>query len=113
MSAGGRGDALSGAKKTEQVGGRDGGENWKRKHEYGENQLGILQLALSYDETYLIGTFMDGFLLWNAQEGQGTQVITLKLPRSIRNVTVKMNKSNECILSKSNIWAIAGVRKVL
>ena len=88
------------------------GENWKRKHEYCENQLGILQLALSYDETYLIGTFMDGFLLWKAQEGQDLQVITLKLPRSIRNVTVKMNKSNECILSKNNIWAIAGVRKV-
>ena len=89
------------------------GEHWIRKHEYCENLLGILQLALSYDESYLIGTYMDGFLLWKAQNAEESQVITLKLPRSIRNVTVKMNKSNECILSKNNVWAIAGVRKVI
>ena len=89
------------------------GEDWVRKREYSENQLAILQLQLSYDESYLIGTFMDGFLLWRAQEGEDTVVTTLKLPRSIRNVTVKMNKSNECVLSKNCIWAIAGVRKVI
>ena len=88
------------------------GDTWIRKQDYCENQFGLLQLVLSYDESYLIGTFLDGFLLWKAQHGDETQVTTLKLPRSIRNVTVKMNKSNECVLSKNNVWAIAGVRKV-
>ena len=89
------------------------GETWTRKQDYCENQFVLLQLVLSYDESYIIGTFLDGFLLWKAQHGDETEVTTLKLPRSIRNVSVKMNKSNECVLSKNNVWAVAGVRKVL
>ena len=85
---------------------------WTRTKDYCDNPYALLQLLLSSDESYVIGTFTDGFQLWKTTNNEGAEVITLKLPNSIRNVTSKMNQSNECLLSKGNIWAIAGVRKV-
>ena len=86
--------------------------HWTRTTNYCDNPFSLLQLLLSSDESYLIGTFTDGFQLWKTTNNKGDEVITLKLPRAIRNVTSKINQSNECLLSKGNVWAIAGVRKV-
>ena len=88
-------------------------KNGIKETEYCENSFKLLELRLSTDESYLIGTFTEGFQLWKTTDNEGSEVTTLKLPRSVRNVSVKMNKSNQCILSKGNIWAIAGVRKVM
>ena len=85
---------------------------WTKKADYVGNQFDMLQLSLSSDESYLIGAFTDGFQLWKTTGCEGEGLVTLKLPSTIRNVTSKMNRSNECLLSKGNIWAIAGVRKV-
>ena len=60
---------------------------------------------------------MTGFLLWNIKvidETNGGDGFTiLKLPSGIRNISCKMNKSNSCVLSAENIYAIAGIRKEL
>ena len=85
---------------------------WIEKKQYAGNRFRLIQLSLSSDETYLIGTFTEGFQLWKMSEDETPLVTTLKLPPLVRNVSVKMNKSNRCLLSKNNVWAIAGVRKV-
>ena len=85
---------------------------WIEKKQYAGNRFTLIQLSLSSDETYLIGTFTEGFQLWKMSEDEIPLVTTLKLPPLVRNVSVKMNKSNRCLLSKNNVWAIAGVRKV-
>ena len=86
---------------------------WLRQKEYCKNEYHLIQLVLSADETYLMASFTDGFQLWKTTtEDEGDEVTTLKLPSNVRNVPVKMNKSNECVLSKANQYAIAGVRKV-
>ena len=40
-------------------------------------------------------------------------VATFMLPHGVRNVSRKMNKSNNLVLSANNKYAIAGVRKAL
>ena len=44
-------------------------DHWLKKKEFCDNPYPIIQLALSLDETYLIGTFTDGFILWKLTEG--------------------------------------------
>ena len=87
---------------------------WVKQKEYCDNSHALIQLALSGDEGYLIGTFTDGFQLWKATGAdQGETLVTLKLPNNVRNVPIKMNKSNGCVLSAGNNYAVSGVRKVL
>ena len=92
---------------------------WLREKMYANNNHTLLQLALSTDEKVLIGTIMTGFQLWrtvplaeNGIELEGS-ITTLKLPSGIRNISTKMNKSNSCVLSSGNAYAIAGIRKEL
>ena len=87
---------------------------WIRGKDYYKNTFELIQLALSSDETYLVGAFKDGFQLWKTttKNPEGSEITTLKLPNNVRNVSVKMNKTNECVLLKNNNYAIAGVRKV-
>ena len=54
--------------------------------------------------------------MWNVRHRKQTEmkhVATFILPHGIRNVAKKMNKSNNCVLSANNVYAIAGIRKVL
>ena len=78
-----------------------------------------------------MGTFISGFQLWKTGKTFGKtssgsrwdvarrrkegmiHVATFMLPNGIRNVGKKMNKSNNCVLSARNQYAIAGIRKVL
>ena len=89
---------------------------WLKEKQYEDNLHPLLQLCLSIDESFLIGTIMTGFQLWRTgkssakEEGKGT---TLKLPSGIRNISTKMNKSNSCVLSSGNHYAVAGIRKEL
>ena len=55
---------------------------------------------------------MTGFQLWNIRD-ESNKCTTLRLPSGIRNIATKMNKSNECVLSARNEYAIAGIRKEL
>ena len=77
----------------------------------------LLQLRLSELEDYLLGTTALGFCVWHiadvikdaASKIQVTR-IDLKLPPSVRNISVRLLHSNSIILSKENEFALAGVR---
>ena len=90
---------------------------WLQEKVYADNTHPLLQLTLSTEGTFLIGTVMTGFLLWRTNtplgQIQSEGIITLKLPSGIRNISTKMNKSNSCVLSAGNKFAIAGIRKEL
>ena len=89
---------------------------WVQKQMYSDNLHPLLQLGLSSDESILIGTIMTGFQLWRTasnESGVEGSLTTLKLPSGIRNISTKMNKSNSCVMSKRNQYAVAGIRKEL
>jgi hypothetical protein len=88
---------------------------WYREKDYPKNPHPLLQLALSQDESYVIGTFLTGFQLWavSAINEAGNGCTTLKLPTGIRNIATKMNKSSSCVLSAKHTYAITGIRKEL
>lgn len=86
---------------------------WHVAKTYDSNPYPLLQLKLSTEERYVVGTFMTGFLLWSAKKEEPGTAIILNLPNGIRNVTKKMNKSSNCVLSAGNKYAIAGIRKEL
>ena len=89
---------------------RDGG--WQREKDYPKNPHCLYMLACSGDESFVIGTILRGFLLWNIDEIASTDgesgFYVLKLPSATRNVQTRMNKSTTCVLSAKNIYAIAG-----
>ena len=93
---------------------------WKVCKTYDTNPYPLLQLKLSTEEHFVIGTFMTGFLLWSTKVETGVLKDTFKksatvlhLPNGIRNVTKKMNDSSNCVLSAGNKYAISGIRKEL
>ena len=92
------------------------GGSWKKIKDFAENQQLLLQISLSTDQKYLIGTYHGGFHIWSNHEKSGAyddspKHLNLKLPNAVRNVLLKMNKSNACVLSASNQYAISGIRK--
>ena len=92
---------------------RDG--KWETTYELNElNPCPFLQLALSTDEVYIIGTLTAGFQLWKA-ESFGESMTMLRLPNGVFNVANPntINKSNNCVLSAGNKYGIAGIRKNL
>ena len=89
---------------------------WLNKIEYSDNFHQLVQLSVSPAEDYIMGTFINGFRIWKAWNGKDTEPpksVTLNLPSGIRNIPIKMNKSNSCVLSARSTYAIAGIRKVL
>jgi WD40 repeat protein len=100
---------VDGRKETDKYG------RWKKKQFYDENSQKLLQLSLSADEHYLIGTYHGGFRIWSLKKDNNkTNPLThlnLRLPNGVRNVSLKMNKSNACVLSAKNQYAISGIRK--
>ena len=114
--------------------------NWYEQKVYETNPYPLIQIKLSPNEEFVMGTFINGFQLWktgktmfevveNARNSGSTRqrwnrganrqllgmkhVNTFFLPHGIRNVSKKMNKSNNLVLSANNKYAIAGIRKVL
>ena len=90
---------------------------WWREKDYPKNPYPLLMLEVSHEESFVIGTFMTGFQLWNIEvinnSNSGEGCTTLKLPSGIRNIATKMNKSSSCVLSAKQTYAIAGIRKEL
>ena len=90
---------------------------WKVYKTYQANPYPLIQLKLSVDEHFVIGTFMNGFILWSTRAPsmlvKSDEATVFTLPNGIRNVTKKMNKSSNCVLSAGNKYAIAGIRKEL
>ena len=80
---------------------------------YDTNTYPLIQLKLSTNEDFIMGTFMTGFLLWSTKKDGTNAATLLRLPNGIRNVTKKMNDSSNCVLSAQNKYAIAGIRKEL
>ena len=107
--------------------------NWYEDKVYEPtNPHPLIQVKLSYDEEFVMGTFINGFQLWrsgktlakgssvqlwrrgaNQRHASMKHINTFLLPHGIRNVSKRMNKSNNCVLSANNRYAIAGIRKVL
>ena len=90
--------------------------SWKKIKDFAENKQILLQISLSTDQKYLIGTYHGGFHIWSNHEKSGAyddspKHLNLKLPNAVRNVLLKMNKSNACVLSANNQYAISGIRK--
>ena len=87
---------------------------WWREKDYPKNPYPLLQLDVSQEEGFVIGTFMTGFQLWNVQVVNNSNVgegcTTLKLPSGIRNIATKMNKSSSCVLSAKQTYAIGNVQ---
>ena len=89
---------------------------WLKQMEYSDNSRPLVQLSVPRGEEYIIGTHVNGFLIWtkwNGRDEKPANAVTLSLPSGIRNIPIKMNKSNSCVLSARNTYAIAGIRKVL
>ena len=90
---------------------------WYREKDYPKNPYPLLQLSLSSNEGYVIGTHRVGFELWNIQvcntSTTGEGCTSLKLPPGVRNIATKMNKAMPCVLSAHQKYAITGIRKEL
>ena len=88
---------------------------WYKEKDYPKNPHPLIQLSLSQDESFVIGTLRTGFLLWNiaAVNERDTQCTSLLLPPGIRNVATKMNKAMPCVLSDQQKYAVTGIRKEL
>ena len=90
---------------------------WFKEKDYPKNPYPLLQLSCSHDELYVIGTFKNGFQLWNIEvinnsaDNCDDGCTTIKLPTSVRNIATKMNKSSPVVLSAKQTYAIAGIRK--
>lgn len=69
----------------------------------------LLQLSLSENENFLLGTSALGFCVWNVSSG-GQERTDLKLPTGVRNISVRLLHSNSVMLSKGEEFAVAGVR---
>lgn len=73
----------------------------------------LLQLSLSENENFLLGTTALGFCIWNVSgNADGQQRTDLKLPTGVRNISVRLLHSNSVMLSKGEEFAVAGVRSV-
>ena len=59
---------------------------------------------------WCIGTVQRGFSLWHQN---GRFIKTLLLPNTVRNVLKSWGVSNSLVLSKNDVYAIAGIRFVL
>jgi WD40 repeat protein len=102
---------------------------WYEDKNYENKEHPLVEIKLSQDEQFIIGTHMTGFILWKTTIGMSwkrgfgglggvaslannvSKPKWLNLPPGIRNVAKKMNKSNSCILSSGHKYAIAGIRK--
>ena len=71
----------------------------------------LLQLKLDREETTLLGTTGNGFVVWQFGE-RPDQVIALPLPHGVRNISTVMLSSNSCMVSAARDYVVAGVRCV-
>ena len=83
---------------------------WKREKIFEENTTRITMLELSKNEQWVIATLLNGFKLWNVLDGRSQAI---KLPKGMRNITKGFNISSSCILSRDDVYAVAGVRQEL
>nr|CAD7412869.1 unnamed protein product [Timema poppensis] len=74
----------------------------------------LLQLKLDKDETTLIGTTGNGFVLWDfSEESTREDALVFPLPHGVRNISTRLIQSNSCMVSAARDYAVAGVRKNL
>jgi hypothetical protein len=72
----------------------------------------LLQLKLDRDETTLLGTSGNGFVVWELAEGahHSNRAVVLPLPHGVRNISTRALCSNSCMVSAARDYVIAGVR---
>jgi hypothetical protein len=72
----------------------------------------LLQLKLDREETTLLGTSGNGFVVWEFGDGahRPNQAVVLPLPHGVRNISTRMLCSNSCMVSAARDYVIAGVR---
>ncbi|XP_065565326.1 NACHT and WD repeat domain-containing protein 2-like isoform X3 [Artemia franciscana] len=101
---------LSGSKQHDK---EENYEGWMNCFQFSSPELN-LQLQLSEDERYLLGTDAIGFCMWSLQSPlKSDPKQRFLLPSSVRNISVKLLSSNSIAISQNDAYAIAGVRKNL
>ncbi|XP_023701873.1 NACHT and WD repeat domain-containing protein 2 isoform X2 [Cryptotermes secundus] len=75
----------------------------------------LLQLKLDRDETTLLGTSGNGFVVWELADGgrHPNRAVVLRLPHGVRNISTRALCSNSCMVSAARDYVVAGVRKNL
>ena len=58
---------------------------------------------------WCIGTLQAGFRLWHQN---GRFIKTLELPNTVRNVNKSWGVSNSLVMSREDVYAVAGIRLV-
>ena len=56
---------------------------------------------------WCIGTLQKGFRLWHQN---GRFIKTLELPSTVRNVNKSWGRSNSLVMSREDVYAVAGIR---
>ncbi|PSN30262.1 hypothetical protein C0J52_18638 [Blattella germanica] len=72
----------------------------------------LLQLKLDQNETTLLGTTGNGFVVWELHEKahHPNQALPLLLPHGVRNISTRVLISNSCMVSAAQDFVVAGVR---
>jgi hypothetical protein len=72
----------------------------------------LLQLKLDREETTLLGTSGNGFVVWEFGDGahHPNEAVMLPLPHGVRNISTRVLCSNSCMVSAARDYIIAGVR---
>ena len=72
----------------------------------------LLQLKLDRDETTLLGTSGNGFVVWELADGvrHPNRAVVLPLPHGVRNISTRALCSNSCMVSAARDYVVAGVR---
>ncbi|KDQ84119.1 Leucine-rich repeat and WD repeat-containing protein [Zootermopsis nevadensis] len=75
----------------------------------------LLQLKFDREETTLLGTSGNGFVVWEFGDDahHPNQAVVLPLPHGVRNISTRVLCSNSCMVSAARDYVIAGVRKNL
>ena len=71
-----------------------------------------LMLSLVADDNILVATLASGFVLYPADK-TNNEFKWLALPKGISNIQIKLGTSTQCLLSRDESLAVAGLRKEL
>ncbi|XP_023331551.1 uncharacterized protein LOC111703745 [Eurytemora carolleeae] len=87
--------------------------NWTKLGLISSSAPDLYQLSLTNDKENLIGSVVEGFIIWPLGPNGISTLTKLNLPTEFRNVISRPAGSNSCIINKEKDKAIAGVREYM
>lgn len=75
---------------------------------YNDDAEYVLQLKLDKEESTLLATTGNGFVVWLLDDKSEAKILIL--PNGVRNISTKMMCSNSIMISGTKNYAVAGVR---